>query len=269
MVVYSFLDDQNRKSMARLILSLLILLIGVNIGKSQLTLKASDIVQNVGEEVIIDIEAVKGVDSIAAMQYAMSWDTAILEFVEVVSLWLPPLDDNDISANFGFYNLDKGILPFVWAEPNSDNMSIPDHTVLMQLKFKVIGSGNSSFDFISTSFLQIGFFKQSGDTVAVILNPGSVSTPVSVSTIPEVSTLSISPNPTSEDITISFSYTDPIDLDWSVYNMNGQELHTGFLPKGFKTQTIKIDRDIFPEKGVYLFSARSAQGVLTRKLILQ
>lgn len=263
-------DDQNRKSMARLILILLYCTLGFNV-QSQLTLAAPNKVQDPGDEFFIDITAGSGFDSIGAIQFAMKWDSSVIEFLDLDSFNLPTSTPN---IHFSFAYLSNGLLPCVWLHPNTGNIDLPNGALIMRLKFKAIGSASSStpFNFVNTNSANISALAGIDfSDVEVILDNGEIKlTPlVSIQSISELENLKISPNPSSQDISVHFSLSQSVNLTWQVSDMNGKEILTRQFAKADGQQTILIDRDIFPATGVYLFSLQSTKGVLTRKLIVQ
>jgi len=253
--------------MARLIIILLFSTLGWN-AQGQLTVSASSLVQDPGDEFFIDI-TVQGFDSIAAMQWTMKWDSSVIEFLDLDNFGLPTSASNP-NTHFSFTFLSTGRLPFLWEPGTSGTVDLPDNTKILRFKFKAVGAASTStpFEFVDTptGISVLG----GGGAVDVSFNAGKVKlTPVAVHTIEDLAEIHISPNPSDEDITIRFTTSQPIDLSWAVSDLSGKEILTRQFAKADGQQTILIDRDIFPATGVYLFSMRSAQGVLTRKLIVQ
>ncbi len=256
--------------MARLILILLVSVYGISM-QGQLTLSASKLIQDPGDEFFVDITAVEGFDSIAALQFAMHWDSSVIEFQDIDNFALPT---NNIQTHFSYSYLANGLLPFVWIHPSAESTTFPDNTSILRFKFKAIGPASSStpFEIVGTQTADVkalgGYDYHSVDLTIV---DGEVKlTPVmSVGEIAELEEATIRPNPSSEDIRVDVSLNQPIDLTWIVYDFLGKPIKQGLLKKANGHQIIKIEREIFPEAGIYLFSVKSAQGVFTRKLIVQ
>ncbi len=256
--------------MARLILILLFSTL-VYSAQSQLTLAASSLVQDPGDEFFIDITT-QGFDSIAAIQLTMKWDSSVIEFLDIDNFGLPTSSSNP-NIHFSFAYLSSGYLTFLWDPGTGGTVDLPDNTSIMRLKYKAIGAPSSSspFEFVGTITAISVLAGSDLHQVNLNLEPGEVKlTPVlGIHGIAEIEEMLISPNPSSQDIGIQFSLDHPVDLAWSVSDMQGKEIISRQFAKADGQQTIKIDRDLFPATGVYLFSMRSAHGVLTQKLIVQ
>jgi len=255
--------------MARLIVILLFCTFYFN-AQSQLTLDAPSLVQDPGDEFFINIST-QGFDSIGAIQFGMKWDSSVIEFVDIDSFNLPT---SNLNMHFSFAYLGNGLLPFVWLHPSVGNIDLADNATILRLKFKAIGpaSSSTSFEFVNTNTANISALAGVDFTeVDVNLIQGEVKlTPVlGIQGVSEIDDVLISPNPSAEDIKIRFSLSQAIDLTWAVCDMYGKELIMRRFAKADGQQTILIDRDLFPTTGVYLFSIRSADGVLTRKMIVQ
>ncbi len=256
--------------MARLILLLLFSTL-VYGAQSQLTLAAPALVQDPGDEFFIDITT-QGFDSIAAIQLTMKWDSSVIEFLDIDNFGLPTSTSNP-NIHFSFAYLSSGYLTFLWDPGTGGTVDLPDNTSIMRLKYKAIGAPSSSspFEFVGTITAISVLAGNDLHHVNLNLEPGEVKlTPVlGVQGITEIEEILISPNPSSQDIAIQFSLGQPINLSWSVYDMDGKEILARQFAKANGQQTILIERDLFPAIGVYLFSMRSTHGVLTRKLIVQ
>jgi len=256
--------------MARLILILLFSTL-VWSAQSQLTLAAPNLVQDPGDEFFIDITT-QGFDSIAAIQLTMKWDSSVIEFLDIDNFGLPTSSSNP-NIHFGFAYLSSGYLTFLWDPGTGGTVDVPDNTSILRLKYKAIGAGSSSspFEFVGTITAISVLAGNDLHYVDVNLEQGEVKlTPVlGVQGITEVGELAISPNPSFQDIAIHFSLEQSVALAWAVYDVHGKKIMTKPFAQAAGPQTIIIDRDLFPAAGVYLFSMRSTQGVLTRKLIVQ
>lgn len=256
--------------MARLILIMLISIIGVS-SQCQMTLSASKLIQDPGDEFFVDISALNGFDSVGALQFAMKWDSSVIEFLDIDTFGLPT---TNVATHFSFLFLESGLLPLVWLHPSLGTVDYANNTPFLRLKFKAIGAPSTStlFEFVATTSASIKVLAGSDfHQIDVAFDPGEVKlTPVlAIGSISELKDVVVSPNPSSQDIKVSFSLNQPVDLTWTVCDLLGKQLKFGHLAQTSGAHIIEIDREIFPETGIYLFSVRSAQGVFSRKLIVQ
>ena len=86
-----------------------------------------------GQMICLDI-TVADFDSIVNMQYVMSWDTSVIQYVDIMLVDVPD------PAFFGSNALDEGLLFISWnADQNNGWASVPDGTILYQLCFEIVG----------------------------------------------------------------------------------------------------------------------------------
>ncbi len=252
--------------MARLILLLLSFLTYSGL-HSQVTLQAPTLSQDPNQEFLLEITVVNGFTDISSIGFALQWDTSVIEFVDTDTLGLPP---GFGGSPYGYDLLSEGILKFLWIHSTSES-SLEDGATLMRLKFKTIGEAGASttLEFVDSGNLKVAAISNS-NPVAVMTTAGEVQiTPVTTTIIKEIAQFSLSPNPASSNIFVQILTDKQVDLSWSIYDLAGKEIKVESIKKVIGQQTIQIDRDIFPDAGIYLFSVRSFQGVLTQKLIIQ
>ncbi len=100
-----------------------------------------------GEEVCVDMK-VKGVSEVVSMQYSISWDKGVLDFLRVQNFNLKDLS----KGNFGTSRIKDGILTFSWYDFAVKGVSVPDETVIHQMCFQTKGKkGSKSKIMISDS----------------------------------------------------------------------------------------------------------------------
>ena len=119
------------------------LLVSSQNGKAQtLTIFADTMSVENGDTVKIPIK-VKDFNQIATLQFGVSWDTSIVEFIKVtVPNNLPSLTP---STNFGPVNMSNGILTFAWFDPTIMGQTLTDNDTIFTIVFKAIGDmGESS-----------------------------------------------------------------------------------------------------------------------------
>jgi len=85
------------------------------------------------EEVLIPIR-VKDFHKLIGYQFTLNWDPNVLQFLGI--------EDNPLQAFFSDHQASQGQLTFAWDEPSGKELSLPDHSEMIQLRFKVTGSDN-------------------------------------------------------------------------------------------------------------------------------
>jgi hypothetical protein len=79
----------------------------------------------------------------------------------------------------------------------------------------------------------------------------------------------IYPNPASSSVNIDFLLQNPGKVDIGLYDINGRLLHTlvnGFLPEGYHNRSVQLNH-LNINTGIYLIAFKSANNVVTKKLI--
>ncbi|MBL7828626.1 MAG: HYR domain-containing protein [Saprospiraceae bacterium] len=99
-----------------------------------------------GQTVAIDITTFN-FDTIAAFQFSLGWDPALLEYVSI-SNFNPAL--NLSGANFGTMNTSSGQLSLGWDGPFT-GLDLPDGAVIFTLNLNVLGTSGLNFTNIPTA----------------------------------------------------------------------------------------------------------------------
>lgn len=85
---------------------------------------------------------VQNFTGVGSMEFSMSYNPAILQFSEIKNFGPLP------AFNEGTTNLvSPGLFRVLWLNPNIENISLPDGTVLFELCFDVIGAGSTDVTF--------------------------------------------------------------------------------------------------------------------------
>lgn len=78
--------------------------------------------------------------SIVSMQYTMTWNPSVLQFIGIENFGLPGMTAN----NFGDRAANKGLLSYSWFDSNVAGITLNDGMKLYDMCFSVIGSSGSS-----------------------------------------------------------------------------------------------------------------------------
>ena len=113
-----------------------------NVG-AQVTISASNETVCAGDIVTVEI-SVNNFDSVSAFSFPVVWDTDVLSYIDF-SLEVPAL-----AATFGENeaNAPAGFVTFGWFDPGAPfDFSLPDGTVILKLRFNVVGNYVAPDDF--------------------------------------------------------------------------------------------------------------------------
>ena len=92
-----------------------------------------------GELISFDLN-VSDFEGIRGFQFSIGWDTAVLEFVDVVDFDLPEFD----KRNIGYYKTEAGILTFAWyASQYYKSLKRQDQSSVCKIRFRVVGKNDS------------------------------------------------------------------------------------------------------------------------------
>ncbi len=92
-----------------------------------------------GEQVCLPV-VVTGFTDVAAIQFGLAWDPAILRFEGVENFSL----DGTVDTNFGFSEVDQGALRFAWIDNTATGVSLAEETTLFNLCFTALDSAGQS-----------------------------------------------------------------------------------------------------------------------------
>jgi len=124
-----------------------------------------------GDNVCVDVVSENGFVDLQSIQYAMTWDGAILQYNSVSNI--TPLLPSLTQSAFNFQN---DTLRMVWFE-SLGGATVPDGTVLFQICFDVVGTDGqcSDLSFIDLGpFTNIEIFNSSGNELGFNGTPGMV-----------------------------------------------------------------------------------------------
>ena len=105
------------------------------LGPPLLELSAAAATATAGSTVSVPVAIVGGFENLVSMQFSMSWDPAILQFLGPQGFNIPSLSAANIYAPPG-----SGTLALAWTDNNYTGVTVPDGTVMFQLDFQLIGS---------------------------------------------------------------------------------------------------------------------------------
>ncbi len=218
---------------------------------------------------------VNNFSNMVAAQFVITWNTDVLQFQSVEGFALPTPNGSPFNLN----ETANGILRFAWAS-GGQGSTLVDQSTLFSLRFNVIGSLLSGSDLNITELSPTAFelVSLSGgqfitfDATQVQITPGYVAVGFTLSTEEQQANtlfpVTLSPNPSSDAIAISFELTEPSNVMVSLYNNAGQCLYADLQLFMSGQQRVVLPKNNLPPSGAYLLTVRTAQAVCTKPLYL-
>jgi hypothetical protein len=163
-------------------------------------------------------------NDLAAYQFALDFDPALLQFVDFQPLGALPMNLLD---NFGAYHADLGELRHVWSAGNGTTLA--DGTTVFKARFKVLEGGQKLSEVLRLDDSQIeckAFSGTSASSAVRLVFATSVGTeaPGTDPNTPALQLLQNRPNPFSTATTIGFILPESCDTRIRILDLSGREL---------------------------------------------
>lgn len=135
-------------------------------------LSISSATASVGEEICLDVFVEAGFDNIAAIQFSVNWDPAILQFQSVgLDADFP---EGAIPLTFGTTMVANGLLAFSWGTVEAAGYSLPAGGNMFTVCFQVLATSNTTEVFFSDNPTLIDIFNAFGMQLEFVGNSGVV-----------------------------------------------------------------------------------------------
>jgi len=235
---------------------------------AQVTLRIPSLTVQPGETINLDMQ-VDAFQEIVGMQFTLQWDSAILQFLEVNSFFLPFLGQED----FGTQNTSGGQLTFAWTDDAVTGVTLADGSSIFTLVFKVIGDLNSSTQLEITDFpTAIEISNLDNQVLAVNIQNGTINVGEPVAST-EVRTFDFTlfqnqPNPFKTETNLTFELQKSAKARLSIFDNSGKTIFQHIENYGSGSHAISIAKDIFPAAGSYFYQLETKRGIATKKMIL-
>ncbi len=131
-----------------------------------------------GQQVCLPIR-VSNFNQVAGLQFSLSYDPSVLQYVSVQNLGLPGLQSND--SNFGFPgagNVPLGRMSVLWLDNTFAGVSLADGSIIFEVCFNVISNSVAStmVSFSNTPTAQ-DIFNAAGNSLTFNAQSGTVTIP--------------------------------------------------------------------------------------------
>ena len=203
---------------------------------------------------------------ILGYQFALTFDTKSLSFVDMVNGSLPNLNTN----NFGFSFLNDGIITTSWSTSTSDGME--DGEVLFSLVFDKLKSDlpNNTFS-LASSIINAEAYRQDADVVTpldvhIALSDNSVNTEIFSN--PYFKVYQNKPNPFNNETVIGFDLPDASNVFIKIYDLSGKvlSLTNADFDAGYNEVTLR--KDEIDATGIIYYQIETATHTATNKMVI-
>ena len=159
--------------------------------KAYVNIKVGSASAVAGDTIIVPV-SLKAVSKLTSLQFTLEWNPQELEFIKIVDLGLPGLDD----GNFGLGMKHLGLAALSWDDPSGMGISLGQDAVIFGVQFRVvsvrdgrsavsvgagIASREASIDSLVAGFLQeSGFVDITGTPRLEVVKLGSSAGPLSL-----------------------------------------------------------------------------------------
>ncbi|MBK9716874.1 MAG: gliding motility-associated C-terminal domain-containing protein [Saprospiraceae bacterium] len=141
---------------------------------AQLVFKFANANANKGDIVTVNV-SVDNFLKVSATEYSMSYDSAVLEFVDLVNRHIDYVDANFGDHKTGPFVFKNGQIGCSWNRSSGDSLNLPNGTVLFGLRFKLIGKEcDSSFVNLSNTPKTIDIIENDGKNIPTTSIAGKV-----------------------------------------------------------------------------------------------
>jgi len=215
----------------------------------------------------VSLRATNFVD-VAGLQFSLNWDAEKVEFQDIT----PSFPTQSVSFNTN--NAPSGVLAGFWND--SFTYTEPDSTVLFVLTFKALADGPLNIEFVDSPVTTLVVYHLDGQVfeVPIIYNgDGEVCVGIKTSTFATDFTDSAvfyqnNPNPFSKNTYIPFELTNSELVTIKIFGLTGEEIYQYSNRYSEGTHRIKINSEVFPNPGTYIYQISTAATSTTKKLIL-
>ena len=215
----------------------------------------------------VEFRATNFVD-VAGLQFTLNWDAEKAEFQNIT----PSFPTQSVSFNIN--NAANGVINGFWND--TDIYTVPDTAVLSVLTFKALAEGALNLDFVDEPTTTLVVYHLDGEVFEVPIifdSDGDVCVGVKTSTFAtdfENSAVFYqnNPNPFSKTTYIPFELTNSELVTIRIFGLTGEEIYQYSNRYSEGTHRIKINSEVFPSLGTYLYQISTATTSTTKKLIL-
>jgi len=205
------------------------------------------------------------------MQFSINWDPNVLDFLSTDNYNLTDLNVNSFGAQPS--DVDNGRLRLAWFDMSTSGLTVPDNTVIFTIRCRAIGTPGSSTTVEITDVPTVIEITENGQVIEPVIQNGEINVMSDPNSTLEVENGKIVlhqnyPNPFTGQTDIIFDLKQSEEVTLTINDTSGKVLYTqkAVFPDG--TNTMQIKDNIFPSSGVYLYTIKIRNHILTNKMIV-
>lgn len=209
-------------------------------------------------------------DSLASLQFSLSWNAAVIAFQNLDTLggFPPSAEANEFSTG----STATGKLAFLWIDRSSRGYKVPtDSFLIFKIVFKAVGTNgtNSPVQFVATP---TAIRASNADLRALTVTTREGSVKVGTSAVFAQNTEGVFlgqnfPNPVDNQTFIPITLIQKEDVSLEITNIIGEK----FLIKKYTFEAgrheIRLDTEGVLPNGLLIYNIRTRHGVVSRMMI--
>ena len=234
--------------------------------KAQLTFSLPQLAVDSGTQIEVDLE-VADFSNVGSLQFTFSWDSSILEFVEINDIDLPNFDPN---SNLNIMQVDRGYLIIGgWINLNGYNLN--DGDALFTVVFDVIGNpGDSTGIALTDDPVMTIVGNPDNEFIDFERPPGYVTVNGTSSTSSPADfgweLTAPSPNPFNENSQIEFYTPQSTEVEWTIFDVAGKLILIENKKYAPGYHSYYLEQHSLPTTGTYFIQMRTLEFIQTQKV---
>ncbi|TXF89452.1 T9SS type A sorting domain-containing protein [Neolewinella aurantiaca] len=225
-----------------------------------------DLTAESGGQISVNVRA-NGMSELVGIQFSLSWDTEVLEYVDVSNIVL----NGAIDENFNQTQLDEGRIGYLEVDSNLEGFALEDSVILFSLNFMPKSNLSAvteiSFSEMPLRFSGMDVMNNRIDTITTngVINLEGTN---AVSAFAEDPRFTVSPNPFTRFVRVqtSLNYSGPATLE--ILDLSGRLLSSRKMNIAARNSTTELQAGDFPGQGAYIIRLITDREQLHRKVIL-
>jgi len=215
----------------------------------------------------VEFRATNFVD-VGGLQFSLNWDATVVEFQDIT----PSFPTNNVSFNTN--NAATGVVNGFWNDANV--YTVPDSTVLFVISFKSLAEGAANLEFVDEPTTTLVVYHLNGQVFEEsIIYDGDGGVCVGIKTSIFATDFANSavfyqnnPNPFYKTTYIPFELTNSELVTIKIFGITGEEIYQYSNRYGEGTHRIKINSEVFPNPGAYMYQISTTATSTIKKMIL-
>lgn len=216
-----------------------------------------------GDDFIIPVKT-QDFDNISSFSFSLRWDETLVDFDTIISF------NADLALNNSNFNMsplvtNSGNLAISWFDISGIGKSLADNSTLFEIRFRALSNpGTTMLEF--TDDLAPIIAENLQGVLPVSTTPGTITVQIVNSTneTNDWIDMSISPNPTREDVLLKYSFINPSPVIAEAFDLNGRLLWRQERDIDLVGE-LKFDTSMLPS-GNYIIRLTSEKGSVAKLL---